>query len=278
MTDAGSLRSILHLLRLDADLSWSLTVFALLSARMAAASSSLPFLGGRTVPRRVRVGLAMAFAVVLFPSLAPKEDPGWSFGWFLCLLAKEILTGALIGVLVRVVFAAIESAGYLVEFGAGLRPEAVLDPQLDTESSLLGQILGKAAVVFCLAAGFHLALLRLLADSYQLVPLDRIPAPGPRAYDLALAAGKMTGGMLALALQLSAPILLVLLLVNLGAALIFRVSSLRVTTQPLLPAGSLALVGCLLLSGGLMLDEVLRSAMVYLDVIHDLLIKVGGAG
>src|SRR5436305_870282 len=82
--------------------------------------SAAPFLGGQTVPGRVRIGVAVILTGVLTPNLAPTGSFEISPLLFVALLAKEVLAGAMIGIVCQFVFYGIQMAGVLIDTQRGM--------------------------------------------------------------------------------------------------------------------------------------------------------------
>ncbi|MFH4233640.1 flagellar biosynthetic protein FliR, partial [Acinetobacter baumannii] len=75
-----------------------LVIVGLAFARMVAFVSVVPFFGGAAVPARVKVATAVAFVIVLYPSVAAELGQGVAplpFGpiGFMALLVKETFVG-----------------------------------------------------------------------------------------------------------------------------------------------------------------------------------------
>jgi len=263
------MRDILSRLNIHADPVSFLTVFILIMARIGAAVPFIPFLGGQAVPGNVQVGLITAFAIALYAPLSAGM-PGKALGLseFVVLLVKELLIGVVIGLLVQVVFAAVEAAGGLIEFAAELKQELIFAPQVPTATGPLSSLFGQVAIVVYLTAGVHLALLRALADSYSVIPLLTVPMFREGFPRLAEEAARISGGFVLVAFQLSAPIILVLAMIKIGSNLVFRVSFAAVRTDPLQPLGVLAAVGVLFMAAGLFREEIVRQAAFYLAEIQ----------
>ncbi len=270
MSPVPELRRLLLQLNITADPGQFLAIYTLTIARLGAALPFIPFLGGPTVPGQVRVGLVMLIGIVLYPALSNQLPGGQApdAGLYLALLLKELVVGSLIGVLVQIVFAAVEGAGSLIEFAAELKPQQIQAPQVPAATGPLSSLMGQAAIVIYLSAGLHLIFLRALADSYTVIPLAAIPRFRPGLVPLAEFAGRITSGFIVTAFQLSAPFILVLALMKIGSNLIFRMSFAGLRADPLQPLGSLAVFGILFLSAGLLSEEILRQALGYLASVR----------
>jgi flagellar biosynthetic protein FliR len=273
MNVLAELREILARLNIHVNLDEFLTVFTLSMARIGAAVPFVPFLGGQSVPGNVALGLTFTVSIVLFPFLsAQMHGPAPGLNAYLGLLVKELLIGSLIGILVQIVFAAVEAAGGLMEFSAGLKPQEILAPQSPTATGPLSLLLGNAAIVVYLAAGLHLILIRSLADSYNVIPLFTVPAFRPGFLPLAEFTGRVTAGFISVAFELCAPVILLLTLIKIGTALIFRVAFAGVRDDPFQPFGALAAFGMLFLAASFYSEEIVRIGGGYISQLQQVMI------
>src|ERR1700704_481631 len=87
------------------NLQMFLALFGLAMARVVTAISLAPFFGGQSVPGRLRVGLAFVLTAVLMPGLS-RTSVGAELSPLLmiALLSKEVLAGALMGIVCQFVF------------------------------------------------------------------------------------------------------------------------------------------------------------------------------
>jgi flagellar biosynthesis protein FliR len=139
--------------------------------RIGALLLAAPMFGARTVPVRVRVGLALmlAFAVApLLPATAATVDPVSVPGAW--LVAREVLIGAIMGFLLQMVFGAMAMGGEIVALSMGLAFASVVDPERGASVPLVGQYFVIFATLLFLAFDGHLALLALLFESFELLP------------------------------------------------------------------------------------------------------------
>jgi hypothetical protein len=273
MTVFDAIREFLARAHVPSDPMAFATVHTLIMARMAAALPFIPFFGGETVPGNVQIGWVILVSFVLYPAMWPSIEaqgvPG--FPLYLALLLKETLIGALIGIMTQIVFSAVEAAGALIEFAAGLKPGEILAPQTPTATGPVAKLLGQTAVVLYLSAGIHLVFIASLADSYSILPLLKFPAISSRPEALALAelAGRIAGGFLTVAFQLSAPTVLIVVLIQVGSGLVLRITSIR--DDPFQTLRSLAVCGVLFVSAGLLSEEILRQSGSYLGQVRTFL-------
>lgn len=176
-----------------------------------------PAFGGRTVPVRVKVGLGLALAVLLAPSITPPlEDAFGPAG--VALIARELMIGGGIGLTLRLVIEAVAFGGQIVGLGMGLGFGEVVDPVSGARTPQVGQFYGLLATLLFLAMDGHLALIEVLASSFSSAPIgnDGLDASSWRA--LVMYAGVLFTG----ALRIGLPAVTAILVVNLGFGVMSR--------------------------------------------------------
>jgi len=94
----------------SADLNQMMVLFFYPFARILAWLAIDPLLGNRTVPNSVRLGLAVALAVVVAPTLPPPPQIALVSGDGLLILLQQIAIGLALGFSLRIVLAAVEIA------------------------------------------------------------------------------------------------------------------------------------------------------------------------
>ncbi len=98
-------------------LSWlSLYFWPLL--RVLALISTAPILSERSVPKRVKLGLAMMITFAIAPSLPANDVPVFSF-FALWLAVQQILIGIALGFTMQFAFAAVRTAGEIIGLQIG---------------------------------------------------------------------------------------------------------------------------------------------------------------
>lgn len=198
----------------------TLQAFLVCAARVAALFSTLPVFGSAQVPMRIRVALAVTIAMVVFPVL-PRLLPATPLApvGLGLLLAREALVGFMIGYIARLVFIAVEFGGAIIGYQMGFAAANVFDPTSQNQVSLISQFQNVFAILIFLAFDIHHLFLRLIADSYRLLPAGEMNLGG----EAALFLSRLTGEMFVLAVRFSAPVLVVLLLSGLALGLMARI-------------------------------------------------------
>lgn len=145
--------------------------FVVVLVRTLVIFSALPLLGGRTVPKRIKVGLATAIAVVLMPGVPFTLPPNWlQPGHLIMALGAEILVGLVLGFAMRLIMAAVELAGNVLGFQVGFAMANALDPMSQVQTPVFGQLMTVLATLLYFQIDGHLLVLLALGSSFQLIP------------------------------------------------------------------------------------------------------------
>ncbi|MCE5231824.1 MAG: flagellar biosynthetic protein FliR [Mizugakiibacter sp.] len=177
-----------------------------------------PALGGRNIPARVRVAFALLLALLIAPTLpAPAQAPSAFAPAGMATMAQQVLIGAAIGFVLRLVLEAVAFGGQIVALTMGLSYGEVVDPQSGTSMPMLSQFYLLLATLLFLAMDGHLRLIALLADSFRTLPVGS--AFGADALHALVAWGaQLFEGALTVAL----PAVAALLVVNMGFGVMSR--------------------------------------------------------
>ncbi|MFT4583479.1 MAG: flagellar biosynthetic protein FliR [Gammaproteobacteria bacterium] len=177
-----------------------------------------PVIGTRMVPGRVRIAYTLALCGVLVPLLpAPPEVVMLSPQGFLIAI-QQVLIGAAIGLVVRIVFVVVEIAGQIVAQQMGLGFASLVDPQTGLQVPVLSQFYIVLATLMFFSLQGHLVLISTLVDSFTILPIGSggIEREG---LEVVLEWSKsLFSGALAIAL----PIVIALLVVNLAFGVMAR--------------------------------------------------------
>ncbi|MCD0506130.1 flagellar biosynthetic protein FliR [Bordetella petrii] len=140
-------------------------------ARILALVGSAPLFSESTIPTRVKVGLAFMLTAAVAPGLPPPPAiPPSSFAALL-LLAQQVLIGVAMGFAMRVVFAAVQTAGEFVGLQMGLSFASFFDPATGANTAVLSRLFNIVAMLVFLALDGHLLVLAALVRSFDTLPL-----------------------------------------------------------------------------------------------------------
>lgn len=175
-----------------------------------------PIFSATVVPTRVRVALVIVLGAVLAP-LAPAAIHPLS-GEGVVTLAGQVLIGAAVGFVLRMIFEAVSFGGELVAQSMSLGFAQVVNPQAGGSSPALSQFYLLLVTLLFVVMDGHLRLIALLAESFHSLPpgTDAINANG--LYAVVSFAGTLFAG----AVRVALPAMTSLLVVNIGFAAISR--------------------------------------------------------
>jgi len=175
-----------------------------------------PAFGGAFAPAPVKIGLTVMIAMALAPVTAlPHADTMLAL---LVIVAREAAIGLGLALAIRSLIAAAELAGQLTGFQMGLSYSATVDPQSGVRNALMTTLYANLALITFFLINGHHAFVRALYRSYEMLPV------GPGAIDRSLpdVVVHMLGLIFTLGVRLAAPVIVVLVIVEIGLALIAR--------------------------------------------------------
>ncbi len=176
--------------------------FLLVFTRVGAIFMLLPGFSERYVPANVRLGLALAVSLIIYPLVrsslpAVPDQPLILF----FMLASEVLIGVMIGLIIRLVMSAPHVAGVIIAFNTSLAFAQTVDPNQGAQGALISAFLGVLATTLVFVSGLHVIMLMAVRDSYELFP----PGMTPPADDLARTSIRMVSGSFKIGVQMAAP-------------------------------------------------------------------------
>lgn len=200
------------------DQTW-LEVLLLASIRMTAFLVVAPPFAHQAFPARIKamlgVGLGLAVTGRVSGGYTAKDTAG-----FFTAVVLELATGLVLGFLVLLVFAAVQSAGSLIDLFSGFQMAQAFDPQMMVNGAQFTRLMQMAALALLFSSDGYQLVIAGLTGSFTALPL----AGG---LDLAQPVQAMTSavtGMFLAAVQIAGPLLVVLFLADVGLGLLTRVA------------------------------------------------------
>jgi len=206
-------------MHVDLTLKFSLLYgFLLVLARVSGVIALVPIPGVSAGPDVSRIVLALALTIALFPVWPAPVVDGPVVGRLLGWMAAEAAFGLTVGVAIAFLLEGIQMAAQMIGLQAGYSFASTVDPstQADTTSlQILAQLL--AGSLF-FAFGFDRQIIRILAKSLASVP------GGTYGLDISIvdAIAHLGSAIFITGLQLAAPVLALLLLLDITFAVLGR--------------------------------------------------------
>lgn len=150
-----------------------LEYFLLIFVRVSMFISLAPFYSMRGVPNQVKVGLSFFVSLLLFPVTKPQEALVYNtiMGYAL-IVAKEALTGLLIGFSVSICSGIITFAGRIIDMETGFSMANLMDPTTKEMSSVSGVLYQYMVTLILMVSGMHRYLIQALAETFILIPVN----------------------------------------------------------------------------------------------------------
>ena len=196
----------------------SVPTFVLVVFRLAGMTLFAPLFGSARIPRRVRLALALVLAVGMTQGVKPPAampEPGWGLALG---IGGEMAFGLAMGMVMSFVFIAVQWAGEIIGQQMGFNLGEVLDPQFGSQGSVLGDLYFMLTLVIFLLIGGHRAMIRGVRASFDALPLLSLGVN----HDLLKMLLDLLHAATILAVQLAAPVLVTMLVLDLVLGLIGR--------------------------------------------------------
>jgi flagellar biosynthesis protein FliR len=194
-------------------------LFLFIFLRVTAMTLTVPVFDSRNIPAVFKIGLCFTITLVLYP-IVKLEPAAFSPSMipFAIGVACEILTGAVIGFVIRMIFAGIQLAGELAAFQMGFSVANVIDPMSSSQVPVISQMIYMFAILIFLTTNAHHWVLRALVESFRLIPPFGFHSSGALMSRITQAASDL----FVTAVRTGSPVIVSLLLVSLGLGLVGR--------------------------------------------------------
>ena len=208
---------------MDALLEIWLMTFGLILARVSSFVATIPYFGGRFVPRLVKMGAALALTCFWFGEahtssikvvLLMNEQPWLAFAM---AVGREVIVGCALGYVFGLFIVPFRVAGEYVSQEMGLTLGTITDPTRPQMSTVMGEVFEIFGVLIFFTQNVHHVFLAALHGSFARQPIGGSFLRVPTAASLGAMAAATEWG-----LQLIAPIACCLFISSLVLGLMAR--------------------------------------------------------
>lgn len=201
------------------DTTAQLALFSLIMMRMSGLILFNPIFGRRNIPMTVKAGFIMVLTLTVYSASMESAYEISSMFVFGFLLMKEFAVGYVIGYAMELFFFAITFGGYVIDFQLGLSMATVYDPQSNSQVAVTGSVLQTWFMLLFFATDAHLALMKILITSAEIVPYGGIVI----TRNLSVRMIELFLQCVDLGMRLSLPILAAEFLVQVGIGILNKV-------------------------------------------------------
>ncbi len=273
------MEKVFNLMGLHVDWRFMLIVGGLIFVRLMMITTTIPFLTGKPVPGPIKIGLAMALMVFLYPFLAPTAPKVVELApiFLVMLYFKEMIYGIAIGFAASIVFHGFQSAGLVIDNQRGASQARLFIPQFGQESSIFGQFQFQLGIVLFLVLGGHLLFFQSVVHSYELLPLFSFPKSAPDLIGLVDEFIKLTGIVLVLSVELCAPVLIAIFIADVILGMISKTApAINVWELGFVVRGVLG-VFVVFLAIGLIISQMEKMNLLVIDQVERIIGFLGRA-
>lgn len=194
--------------------------FLLIISRISGLIVSSPILSERTIPGRIKILLTFVLSIMILPSL-PRFDLNPSgIGQLVAWIFGQALFGMVIGFAVSLTFAALQSAGNLADVQIGFGVATLIDPSTGVQTTILARWYYLLAIMLFLGIGGHHWLILGLINSFKVIPLTQATLTAGLVHYIL----RSFSNIFQIAFNITTPILISVLLVDLTAGIVARIS------------------------------------------------------
>jgi flagellar biosynthetic protein FliR len=193
--------------------------FFLVLARIGPLFLLAPLFSSKLIPARVRGIVAVALAIGISPVVSKGAHVPIDVWDMAFLILKEALVGTAFAFTIGALFAALSTAGTLLDTSIGFSYGSLVDPLTGNQGTVLSQLYGLVGTLVFIVIGGDGWVVRGLARTYDLVGLNQTPDLG------SLVAGVQTSfaQIMTSAIEVAGPVMLALILTDAAFGVVSRV-------------------------------------------------------
>ncbi len=176
--------------------------------RVAVIISFIPFIGSRMTPRMVRAGLAVALTILLLPVVNVNTEN------LVKAIFEAFFIGAALGLIVRIIIGAVETAAQWMDLQMGLALAAVLNPLLGAQLGPLGLFYSLMTMALFFALDLHHYFIEGIVRSFDVTNIQYVGI-----FNSVL---QLNSILFPLAFKIAAPVILVQVLIIISMGFLSR--------------------------------------------------------
>jgi flagellar biosynthetic protein FliR len=249
--------------------------FMLVLTRVSGIFLFTPLLTSTSIPQSFKALLAFSFTIAIYP-FVPIESISADFtlASLLPMMFSELLIGVILGLIMGIPMMAIQMGGYMMGYQMGLALAESFNPELNTNSSVIGQLLFYLSIFIYIGIGGFELVFVTIADSFYTIGSGTFTAADT---PLALLLSVINSGF-ELAIRVASPILGVISMILIAMGFIMKtmpqINIMSIGFSIQIIAGLTVLMLLIGIIGTVAGDEVLK----VLELTRDWVWSFAGAG
>ncbi len=141
-------------------------------ARISAMVMVMAGLGARTVPTRIKFGMALLITLVAAPLLPPSEFSNLFSLEMIFVVLQQILIGVAIGFASQLLLNTFILAGQILAMQTGLGFASIIDPSNGVNVPAVGQFYLILATLLFFVFNGHLMMIQMVVQSFTVLPIN----------------------------------------------------------------------------------------------------------
>jgi flagellar biosynthesis protein FliR len=198
----------------------SLVGYVLVLGRIGGLFVFAPLFSARMIPRPIKVFAALGLSLAIAPIATDGQTLDVSGLEIAGLMVKEIAVGLALSFAIGALSAAVQAAAGLLDAMIGFSLAAIIDPITNLQNAILGQFYAVFTTMVLIVTGGDHLMVQGFAASYQVVGLQQFPGMDT----LATLAMQGFASVFVMGLEIVAPVLIALVVVDAALGLVARVS------------------------------------------------------
>ena len=147
--------------------------FLLVLVRISCFVFVAPFFSMTNVPRRVKVGLSVFIALLVFRFTDTSQVVYAGMLSYTMIVLKEGITGLLMGLAANICNSIILFAGNIIDMDIGLSMATEFDPVNNTQVTVTGNLYFYFVMMLLVVTDMHHVILNALVDAFSLIPINQ---------------------------------------------------------------------------------------------------------
>lgn len=153
--------------------SLNMYTFLMVFLRLGSAIMVMPGFTSSYVNNQVRLCTVLSLSFILMPIIAAQIPPQpQNTLVFMQYILSEIVVGVFIGLVMRILFTALNLAGFMAGQAIGFGNAQIFDPATQNQSIVIETFMSLIAITIIFITDLHHLMISAVVDSYQMIPVS----------------------------------------------------------------------------------------------------------
>lgn len=150
-----------------------LELYLFILVRITGFIFTAPFFSLKNVPFRVKTGLSIFLAAIVFYTLSIPAPQYIGVIGFAIIVVKEAIAGAIMGLFANMAYYILNFSGQIIDTEIGFSMVNVMDPLTNIQTTITANLYGYLVMLIMMATNLHHYFLKAIIDSFQVVGIGK---------------------------------------------------------------------------------------------------------